>query len=104
MKHYAAIVHRTSKWDHSKSPEQQPGFADHLAYMGGLEKTGAIALAGLMLPSNDVLFVFNADSEAAVRAHFASDPWQRSGVVTIERIEELALRIADFSGEATKHG
>jgi len=104
MKHFAAIVHRTSKWDHSKSPEQQPGFGDHVAYMGGLEKNGIIALAGLMLPSNDVLFVFNAESEDEVRAHFSSDPWQRSGVVTVERIEELALRIANLEDAATKHG
>jgi uncharacterized protein YciI len=102
MKQFAAIVHRTSKWDHSKSPEQQPGFGDHVAHMGGLEKSGAIALAGLMLPSNDVLFVFNAESEAEVRAMFASDPWQRSGVVKVERIEELALRTANFGGSAAK--
>jgi uncharacterized protein YciI len=102
MKQFAAIVHRTSKWDHSKSPEQQPGFSDHVAHMGGLEKNGAIALAGLMLPSNDVLFVFNAESEAEVRALFASDPWQRSGVVKVERIEELALRTANFGGTAAK--
>ena len=91
---FAAIVHRTSKWDHSKSPEQQPGFADHVGYMGELEKSGVVALAGLMSPSNDVLFVIKAEGEADVRAHFASDPWQRSGVVRLERIEELALRIA----------
>jgi uncharacterized protein YciI len=103
MKQFAVIVHRTSKWDHSTPPEQQPGFGDHVAYMGGLEKGGAIALAGLMLPSNDVLFVLNAESEAEVRAHFASDPWQRSGVVRLERIEEVALRIANFS-PATEHG
>ena len=83
MKYFAAIVHRTSKWDHSKSPEQQPGFGDHVGYMGVLEKTGAIALAGLMSPSDDVLFVFRATSEAEVRTHFASDPWQRSGVVKL---------------------
>ena len=94
MKKFAAIVSRTAQWDHSRPPEQQPGFGDHVAYMGEMEKSGAIALAGLMLPSNDVLFVFNAESEAEVRAHFASDPWQRSGVVRVERIEELALRIA----------
>ena len=102
MKQFAVIVHRTSKWDHSKAPEQHEGFGEHVAYMGKLEKSGAIALAGLMLPSNDVLFVFNAESEADVRSLFASDPWQRSGVVRVERIEELALRIANF-GSAAKH-
>ena len=64
--HFAVIVQRTSKWDNSTPPEQQPGFPDHLAYMGGLEKSGAIALAGLMTSTNDVLFVFLAESEDEV--------------------------------------
>jgi uncharacterized protein YciI len=94
MKLFAAIVHRTSKWDRSKPPEQQDGFADHVAYMGELETSGFIALAGLMSPSDDVLFVFRAESEEDVRARLASDPLQRSGSVTLERIEELALRVS----------
>lgn len=100
MKQFAVIVHRTSTWDRTKAPEQQAGFGDHVAHMGGLEKSGVIALAGLMLPSNDVLFVFNANSEAEVRSHFAADPWQRAGLVRVERIEELALRIANFASSA----
>jgi hypothetical protein len=94
--HFAVIVQRTSKWDNSTPPEQQPGFPDHLAYMGGLEKSGAIALAGLMTSTNDVLFVFLAESEDEVRDLLGKDPWQREGKVCIARIEQLALRIGNI--------
>jgi len=94
--HFAAIVHRTEKWDHSIPPEQQPGFAGHLEYMGGLEKSGFIALAGLLTSTNDVLFVFHAESEAEVRERLAMDPWQRAGMVVVTRIEPLALRIGNL--------
>lgn len=95
--HFAVIVHRTSKWDHAIPAEQQPGFAGHLEYMGGLESSGIIALAGLLTSSNDVLFVFKAESEDEVRAVLAKDPWQRDGKVCIERIEQLALRIGNIN-------
>jgi hypothetical protein len=94
--HFAAIVHRTSKWDNSIPPEQQPGFAGHLEYMGGLEKSGFIVLAGLLTSTNDVLFVFRAESEAEVRERLAMDPWQRDGKVVLTRMEPLALRIGNL--------
>lgn len=93
---FAAIVRRTSKWDRSKPPMEQPGFDLHAAYMGGLEEDRFIVLAGLLTASEDVLFVFRADSEEEVRARLAEDPWQRDGLARLERIEELTLRIGDL--------
>jgi uncharacterized protein YciI len=93
---FAAVVKRTEKWDRSKSPMEQPGFEHHKAYMDGLKEEKVIALAGLLLTSSDVLFVFRGESEDEVRARFAADPWQREGLAQIERIEELALSIGDL--------
>jgi hypothetical protein len=90
---FAAVVKRTEKWDRSKSPMEQPGFAGHKAYMDGLKDEKVIALAGLLLTSSDVLFVFRGESEDEVRARFAADPWQRDGLARLERVEELALSI-----------
>ncbi len=93
---FAAIVKRTSKWDQSKTPMEQPGFDRHAEYMGGLEKEKFIVLAGLMMTSSDILFVFRAESEAEVRSRLAADPWQQDGLARLERIEELTLRIGDL--------
>jgi uncharacterized protein YciI len=90
---FAAIVKRTSKWDRSKPPEAQSGFAGHVAYMGGLEAEGVIAMAGLMFDSEDVLFIFRADSADEVRRRLAQDPWQQDGHAELVRLEEIGIRI-----------
>ncbi len=95
--HFAVIVRRTSKWDQSIPADQQSGFPKHLEFMGGLEKSGIIALAGLMTTSNDVLFIFEAESEAEVRATLGKDPWQQDGKVCIDRVEQLALKIGKIN-------
>jgi len=89
---FAAIVERSSSWDHSKPPQEQVGFEGHLKYMGALESEGFIILAGLLQPSNDVLFIFRAHSEAEVRNRLAQDPWQQDGHARLVRIEELNIR------------
>ena len=93
---YAVIVKRTSKWDWSKPADQQPGFSGHLEYMGGLKESGFIALAGLLMSTEDVLFVFRGETEEDVRSRLGQDPWQRDGMVRIERIENLALSIGSL--------
>ena len=94
-KSFVALVERTALWDHSKEAYEQDGFADHAAYMGGLEQEGFIAMAGLMTPSDHILFVFVADSEEEVRARMAQDPWQQSGQAALIRLEEAQFRIGD---------
>ena len=90
---FAAFVHRTDLWDPALPPQEQEGFADHAAFVADLEASGFIAQAGLMQPSNDVLFVFRADSEAAVRERMAQDPWQKDGHAKLGRVEEVHFRI-----------
>lgn len=89
---FAAIVERTSKWDSTKPPQEQDGFELHVKYMGSLEAERFIVLAGLLLKTNDVLFLFRADSEAEVRRRLAEDPWQQDGHARLVRLEELSIR------------
>jgi len=90
---FAAIVHRAQAWDHSRPAQDQKGFPDHARFVAALEKSGFIAMAGLMQPSNDVLFIFRAESEAAVRSRLAQDPWQKDGHARLGRVEEVDFRI-----------
>ena len=99
-KTFVALVERTALWDHAKEAHEQTGFADHAGYMGGLEKEGFIAMAGLLATSEDVLFVFLADSEEEVRERLAQDPWQRSGQAKLTRLEEAHFRIGAPAGAA----
>jgi uncharacterized protein YciI len=94
MKHtFAAIVQRAGAWDQAKPPQEQSGFANHAAFVATLEAEGFIALAGLMVPSTDVLFIFLADSEEEVRRRMSADPWQKDGHALLTRVEEIHIRI-----------
>ena len=92
-KTFAAIVERTEKWDQSKQAHEQSGFEHHAAFVAKLEEDGFIAMAGLMLESSDVLFVFFADSEQQIRDRLAQDPWQQDGHARLVRLEEIQFRI-----------
>ena len=90
---FAAFVHRADAWDQARPPQEQSGFPDHAKFVGELEASGFIAMAGLMQPSNDVLFVFRAESEADVRNRMSLDPWQNDGHARLGRVEEVQFRI-----------
>jgi uncharacterized protein YciI len=90
---FAAFVQRTERWDSTREPMQQEGFPDHAAFVAELEADGFVALAGLMAPSAEVLFIFLADSEEEVRARMSRDPWQQDGRVRLARVEEIHIRI-----------
>ena len=95
---FAAFVHRASAWDQNRPPQEQAGFPDHARFVAELEASGFIAQAGLMQPSNDVLFIFRADSEEAVRRRMADDPWQKDGHARLGRVEEVQFRIGAPGG------
>jgi hypothetical protein len=97
-KTFVALVERTEAWDHSLPADEQAGFAQHAAYMGSLEEEGFIAMAGLLQASNDVLFVFLAESEDEVRRRLALDPWQQDGHASLVRLEEAQFRIGAPTG------
>ncbi|AKH41389.1 hypothetical protein FHS61_001877 [Altererythrobacter atlanticus] len=95
---FFALVERTDLWDHSKDAHEQPGFADHAAYMGKLETEGFIAMAGLLMRSEHIAFVFLANSEDEVRERMSQDPWQQSGQARLIRLEEAQFRIGAPAG------
>ncbi|WP_305097202.1 YciI family protein [Croceibacterium aestuarii] len=98
LKSYVALVERTEKWDRSKPAFEQEGFAEHAAYMEALEKSGMIAMAGLLAESELVLFVMRANDIDEVRAGFAGDPMQQSGLARVIRLEEAQFRIGTPEG------
>lgn len=99
-KTFFALVQRTEAWDHSREAHEQKGFAGHAAYMGKLEAEGAIASAGLLADSSDIVFVMLGDSAEQVRARFAEDPWQQDGHARLVRLEEVHFRIGAPKGAA----
>jgi hypothetical protein len=63
------------QWDPSQPMERQSGWAEHVSCMDELVGAGFIVLGGPIDDGPRVLLVVEADSEDAVRATLASDPW-----------------------------
>jgi uncharacterized protein YciI len=53
---------------------EQDGWDEHAAFMEGLAEEGFILLGGVLVDDR-ALHIVEAESEEAVRARFAEDPW-----------------------------
>jgi uncharacterized protein YciI len=86
--YYLVKLARGSAWDHVRGRREQDGWDEHAAFMDALTEEGVIVLGG---PVGDVdgehtLHVVDMESEAAIRARLADDPWAND-LLTIESVE-----------------
>jgi len=78
-------------FDSSKPLEEQSDWAAHAAFMDGLVGSGFIVLGG-PLPNGRVAHAVEAESEAAVRATLARDPWSESHLRVVS-VEPWTIRL-----------
>jgi uncharacterized protein YciI len=79
-------------WDPAKPMELQTNWNEHAAFMDSLVDGGVIVLGGPLADEHRVALVVEAESEAAVRAAFAPDPWIPSHLA-IDVIEPWTIRL-----------
>ena len=72
----------------------QDGWDEHAAFMEGLVEEGFVVLGGV-LSDGRALHIVEAESEDAVRARFAHDPWPEEmlDVASVSRWEVLLGRL-----------
>jgi uncharacterized protein YciI len=93
MATFLVLVRRTGpEWDRSRPMEEQSDWAAHAEFMDGLVEDGFIVLGGPLADEERVAHVIEADSEQAVRATLARDPWSNTHLV-IDSIEPWTLRL-----------
>jgi uncharacterized protein YciI len=80
------------EWDASKPMEEQSGWAEHAAFMDELEGSGFVVLGGPLANDRRVAHAVEAESEDAVRATWARDPWSESHLV-VDSIEPWTIRL-----------
>lgn len=80
------------RWDPSKPLEEQSGWDEHAAFMDGLVEEGFIVLGGPLDDEVRVVHAVDAESEGAVRATLARDPWSGSHLV-VDAIEPWTIRL-----------
>jgi uncharacterized protein YciI len=93
MATFLVLVRRTGpEWDRSRPMEEQSDWDAHAEFMDGLVDDGFIVLGGPLADEERVAHVIEAESEHAVRATLARDPWSNTHLV-IDSIEPWTLRL-----------
>jgi uncharacterized protein YciI len=93
MATFLVLVRRTGpEWDRSRPMEEQSDWDAHAEFMDGLVDDGFIVLGGPLADEERVAHVIEAESEQAVRATLARDPWSETHLV-IDSIEPWTLRL-----------
>jgi uncharacterized protein YciI len=80
------------EWDRSRPMEEQSDWDAHASFMDALVDDDFIVLGGPLADEERVAHVVEAESEDAVRATLARDPWSETHLL-IDAIEPWTLRL-----------
>ncbi len=80
------------QWDPARPLEEQSGWPAHADFMDGLVDEGFIVLGGPLADERRVAHAVEADSEDAVRATLARDPWSETHL-QVDTIEPWTIRL-----------
>jgi hypothetical protein len=90
---FFVVVRRAGpQWDPALPLEEQSGWPAHASFMDGLVDTGFVVLGGPLADEHRVVLAVEADSEDAVRATFARDPWSETHL-RIDTIDAWTIRL-----------
>jgi|SRR5215472_12058942 len=84
---FVVRLERGGPWDWSRDMRSQDGWQEHADFMDALVEAGFVLLGGPLEGGRDTLHIVEAESEAAVRARFAEDPWAANEMLRPARIE-----------------
>ena len=86
------ILRSGPEWDPGRPLEEQSGWTAHATFMDGLVDEGFIVLGGPLADEHRVAHVVDAESEDAVRATLARDPWSETHL-RVDTIDPWTLRL-----------
>jgi len=93
MPMFLVVLHRSGpQWDRSRPLEEQSGWDAHAAFMDGLVDAGFVVLGGPLADERRVVHAVEAESEEAVRATLARDPWSGTHLV-LDAVEPWTIRL-----------
>jgi uncharacterized protein len=70
---------------------EQNRWDEHAAFMDALVDDGFVVLGGPVRDGAEFLLIVDAESEQAVEARLADDPWTPMGLLRIARIERWEI-------------
>ena len=95
---FLVVLRRSGpEWDPSRPLEEQSDWPAHASFMDGLVAAGFVVLGGPLADEHRVVQAVEAESEEAVRAMLARDPWSGSHLV-VDAIEPWTIRLDGRAG------
>jgi uncharacterized protein YciI len=85
--YYAVVRERGSAWDASRQMREQEAWAEHAAFMDGLADSGFVVLGGPLGDGRNTLLIVNSESEDAIHARLAADPWTPMDLLRVAKVE-----------------
>jgi len=79
-------------WDPSRPMEEQSDWEAHASFMDRLVDDGFIVLGGPLSDEVRVAHAVESESEDAIRATFARDPWSETHL-RVESVEPWTIRL-----------
>jgi hypothetical protein len=102
MAMYLVVLRRSGpRWDPSRPLEEQSGWPAHASFMDGLVDAGFVVLGGPLADEVRAAHVVQAESEDAVRATLARDPWSGTHLM-LDTIDAWTIRLDGRSQHASK--
>jgi uncharacterized protein YciI len=93
MAMFLVLLRRSGpEWDPSRPLEEQSGWPEHAAFMDGLVDAGFLVLGGPLADEVRVVHAVEAESEDAVRATLARDPWSGTHLQVVS-VEPWTIRL-----------
>jgi uncharacterized protein YciI len=90
---FLVTLHRSGPhYDLGRPLEEQSEWPAHASFMDGLVDDGFIVLGGPLADEYRVVHAIQAESEEAVRATLAHDPWSETHL-RVESIEPWTIRL-----------
>jgi uncharacterized protein YciI len=87
MRYLAVTRSRGAAWDALRPMDEQEMFAEHASFMNTLVTDGFVVLGGPIGDGTNTLLIVDAESEHAVHARLAADPWTPMQLLTVTAIE-----------------
>ena len=90
---FLVVLRRSGpEWDPSRPLEEQSDWPAHATIMDGLVDSGFIVLGGPLADEDRVVHAIEAESEDAVRATLARDPWSETHL-RVDTIDPWTIRL-----------
>jgi uncharacterized protein YciI len=80
------------EWDPSRPMEEQSKWDEHASFMDELVDSGFVVLGGPLADEHRVVHAVEAESEDAVRATYARDPWSGTHL-ELDAVEPWTIRL-----------